>query len=103
MGLHRDPANLPTRSTPTIATEMRRRLWNTILEINLLLSMKSGQPPYISPKDYDTLPPSNFDDEQLLDQNATPKPTKEISQMSVAIALRRYADPCKISLRAYSS
>ena len=87
MGLHRDPTRLPKRST--LAAEMRRRLWNTILEITLQSSMTSGGPSQISLADFDTEPPRNLDDEQLVTEDPVPKPEDDFTQVSVAIALRR--------------
>jgi len=86
MGLHRDPSNLPPRTI--FANEMHRRLWGTILELCSQSSLNSGGPPLISLGDFDTLPPSNLDDEQLTTPDAVPKPANEFSQVSVAIALR---------------
>ncbi|KAL6875481.1 hypothetical protein HDV57DRAFT_503260 [Trichoderma longibrachiatum] len=87
MGLHRDPRHLPKRSL--FATEMHRRLWNTIIEMLLRSSLTSGGPPLISLEDFDTEPPGNFDDEQLATEGAVPKPENEYTSMSIAIALRR--------------
>jgi hypothetical protein len=87
MGLHRDPACLPKRTT--LAAEMHRRLWNTILEITLQASMNSGGPPFLSLDDFDTEPPSNYNDEQLVAENAAPKPENNFTQVSIAIALRK--------------
>ncbi|KAK5451414.1 hypothetical protein LTS15_008178 [Exophiala xenobiotica] len=87
MGLHRDPAGLPRRTT--FATEMRRRLWNTVLEITLRSSMNSGGPPSISLDDFDTKPPNNFDDDQLEAQSPSPRPEDTFTQVSTAIALRQ--------------
>lgn len=87
MGLHRDPARLPKRST--FFAEMRRRLWNTILEVNLQSSLTSGGPPFISISDFDTEPPGNFEDDQLAAEDPVPKPEDEFTQMSIAIALRQ--------------
>ncbi|KAH6989638.1 hypothetical protein BKA56DRAFT_476854 [Ilyonectria sp. MPI-CAGE-AT-0026] len=86
MGLHRDPARISNRTIFTI--EMRRRLWNTILEIVLQSSMSSGGPPLISLGDFNTEPPQNFDDEQLLHENPIPKPDGTFTQSSVARTLR---------------
>ena len=87
MGLHRDPYSL-ARCT-VLTTEMRRRLWNTILEVALQSSMASGGAPLVSMNDFDTEPPRNFDDDQLIEENPVPKLDNEFTQMSVAIALRR--------------
>ncbi|KAF3763176.1 hypothetical protein M406DRAFT_217196, partial [Cryphonectria parasitica EP155] len=87
MGLHRDPSQLPEMST--FQAEMRRRLWNTILELSLQASMQTGGPPLISTNDFDTGPPCNYDDEVLLVEDAAPKRGDEPTDTSVARALRQ--------------
>ncbi|PGH07252.1 hypothetical protein AJ80_08038 [Polytolypa hystricis UAMH7299] len=87
MGLHRDPAHLPKRTT--FATEMRRRLWNTILEVTLQTSLTSGGPPLISLDDFDTEPPGNFDDDQLVAVDPVQKGEDTFTEVSIAIALRK--------------
>ncbi|KAK2855646.1 hypothetical protein FQN49_004980, partial [Arthroderma sp. PD_2] len=84
MGLPRDPANMPTKTL--FAAEMRRRIWNTILEVSLQSSLTSGGPPLFSLDDFNTLPPGNFDDEQI--EDTTPKQTGVFSHVSIATALR---------------
>ncbi|KAF9772925.1 hypothetical protein IL306_009331 [Fusarium sp. DS 682] len=86
MGLHRDPALLS--KTTTLACEMRRRLWNTILELCLQSSLSSGGPPMILEEDFDTEPPGNFDDDQIMTEGATSRPDNVLTQMSTARALR---------------
>ncbi|KAF2276998.1 uncharacterized protein EI97DRAFT_466557 [Westerdykella ornata] len=86
MGLHRDPAFLPPRTT--FAVEMRRRLWNTILEMTLQSSLTSGGPPLISLDDFDTAPPGNFDDDQIMTEDPVPQPPDSFTQVSIAIAFR---------------
>lgn len=90
MGLHRDPHHLPKRSL--YATQMHRRLWNTILEMLLKMSLSSGGPPLICPDDFDTEPPGNFDDEQLMTEGVE-KPESEYTSMSIALALRKTLHP----------
>jgi hypothetical protein len=87
MGLHRDPAHLTKRTT--YAAEMRRRLWNTILEISLQSSIISGGPPFVTLQDFDTEPPQNFDDDQLVAEGPVPKPEDTFTHMSIAIVLRK--------------
>src|SRR5687767_8599989 len=54
MGLHRDTASL---SDPTILDiQMRRRLWNTILEIALGASLASGASPMLDLDLFETEP-----------------------------------------------
>ncbi|KAF5870631.1 putative c6 zinc finger domain-containing protein [Botrytis fragariae] len=87
MGLHKDPTYLPKKTI--FAAEMRRRLWNTILELMLQSSMDSGGPPLMSLTDWDTEPPANFNDDELLSTDALPRPENEFSQTSLAIILRK--------------
>ncbi|OTA90632.1 hypothetical protein M434DRAFT_366756 [Hypoxylon sp. CO27-5] len=87
MGLHKDPKRLP--KTTMFTTEMRRRLWNTIIELSLQLSVTSGGPPLISLDSFDAEPPGNFDDEQIAAEDAVPKPEAEFTQTSIAIVIRR--------------
>ncbi|KAJ5748714.1 uncharacterized protein N7511_010410 [Penicillium nucicola] len=77
-GLHRDPQNFSRLSA--FDTEMRRRIWMTILELNLQLSIDVSMPPLISVDDYDTLPPSNLDDEDFDATNETLPGSKNQSQ-----------------------
>ncbi|KAK7414546.1 hypothetical protein QQX98_006573 [Neonectria punicea] len=86
IGLHCDPEHLLKRTA--LAAEMHRRLWNTILEITLQSSMRSGGPPLICVEDFNTGPPGNFDDEQLTIESPVPKPDNCFTRTSIAIALR---------------
>ncbi|OJJ53326.1 hypothetical protein ASPSYDRAFT_162603 [Aspergillus sydowii CBS 593.65] len=63
MGMHRDPT-LFSKMTPFWA-EMRRRLWATILELDLQASIDVGIPPSIDTDQYDCDLPSNLDDSDL--------------------------------------
>ncbi|KAJ0117352.1 hypothetical protein J7T55_003766 [Diaporthe amygdali] len=87
MGLHRDPSRLP-EMTP-FAAEMRRRLWNTILEISLQASISKGGPPLLSTDDFDAEAPRNIDDEALTaGLNQVPIDNNGPTSVSVARALR---------------
>ncbi|KAM0811445.1 hypothetical protein AB5N19_11801 [Seiridium cardinale] len=63
LGLHRDPKHFSSMSI--LEAEVRKRLWATILELNIQTSLDSGTPPGISCGDFDTSPPSNVNDEDL--------------------------------------
>ncbi|KXJ95153.1 hypothetical protein Micbo1qcDRAFT_200584 [Microdochium bolleyi] len=63
MGLHRDPSRLPP--TDVLQAEMRRRLWGTILELNVQTSLSTGSPVLLSLSDFDTEPPADMDDDDL--------------------------------------
>ncbi|KAF2811584.1 uncharacterized protein BDZ99DRAFT_507974 [Mytilinidion resinicola] len=63
MGLHRDPKHFVKLSI--LQGEVRRRLWATIMEMNVQASLDSGVPPTLSFDDFDTDPPSNVDDTDI--------------------------------------
>lgn len=89
MGLHRDPSGL--KKMTIYEAEMRRRLWMTILELNLLCAFEAGGMPLISCEDYDTLPPADLNDDSL--DGSIDDPSKRAisgntaTQMSTALAL----------------
>jgi hypothetical protein len=87
MGLHRDPIQIPNLSK--FSSEMRRRLWNTILEVCLQSSMESGGPPLIAVGEFDTEPPGNFEDLQLTEDDSMPYPENHFTSTSIAIAFRK--------------
>lgn len=87
MGLHRDPVNLPVRNN--FVCEMRRRLWNTVLELAVQSSMSAGAPPLISFDDFDTSPPGNLDDEDIANNDPIEKSGEQPTQMTIALALRK--------------
>jgi len=90
-GLHIDPRHMGGVSV--LRAEMRRRIWATILEINLQSSIDAGGPPLLSPEDYDTAPPANLDDQDLRDHfepvDVTRRGDKNFTQTSVQIAIFR--------------
>lgn len=63
IGLHRDPSHYKNMSP--YWREMRRRLWTTIVELDLQAALSLGTPASISHHEYDCRPPSNIDDEDL--------------------------------------
>ncbi|KAK7735516.1 hypothetical protein SLS53_007429 [Cytospora paraplurivora] len=89
IGLHRDPVHLP--KMPLLMAETRRRVWATILEFLVRSSMDSGGPPMVSTNDYDTQPPGNYNDEDLLadtmcTETPQPKPETTFTDTSIQIA-----------------
>ncbi|KAG8673308.1 hypothetical protein FPOAC2_06750 [Fusarium poae] len=91
MGLHRDPKHLANMSV--YRSEIRRRLWATILELNLQTSYDSGGSPLISSKHYDTRLPANLNDSELSDEpdaerQLTGNP-EALTDMSVQLALQK--------------
>ncbi|PZD37648.1 C6 zinc finger domain containing protein [Pyrenophora tritici-repentis] len=87
IGLHKDPSCLPHMKV--MEAEMRRRIWNTIIELSLQMSMQAGGPPFIGLDDFNTAPPGNYDDDQLVNADPMVKPDGVYTQTSVAIALRK--------------
>ncbi|KAI0508887.1 hypothetical protein F5B22DRAFT_619083 [Xylaria bambusicola] len=88
MGLHRDPSRLPKMSR--LDAEIRRRLWNTILELELKTSADAGGFPTISPETSDTRAPANLDDTDLMkdDESSDPEAGDRFTDMSIPLALR---------------
>ncbi|KAJ5378074.1 uncharacterized protein N7496_005483 [Penicillium cataractarum] len=87
MGLHRDPDHLPQGTT--FVSEIRRRIWNTVLEVALYSSMESGGPPLLSLEDFNTHPPQNLDDEKIMLEHTMPNTEQSFTDMSIALALRK--------------
>ncbi|KAF2125848.1 hypothetical protein P153DRAFT_399986 [Dothidotthia symphoricarpi CBS 119687] len=88
LGLYRDPSHLGI--TCALQSEMRRRLWTTVLEFTAQSSLDVGMPPMISTKDYDTRPPSNVNDEDIVADTDTPlhpKAQADFTESSIQIAL----------------
>lgn len=63
MGLHQDPNYLGDMDFRQ--KEIRRRLWYTILEMNIQAALDSGMAPMITESDYNTMPPSGIEDADL--------------------------------------
>lgn len=83
MGLHRNPKMFP--SLTPFQIQMRARLWATVLE---LACLDSSLPPCISLDDYDTSPPSNYDDQELDPTEATERvPGEGVTDSSIQILL----------------
>ncbi|CAG8410564.1 unnamed protein product [Penicillium salamii] len=81
MGLHRDPTRFP-KSRP-FHSETRRRLWATIVELDLKISLDRGVPPSIDLDECDCDPPSNWDDSELtleIEHNPAPLSTAFYTQ-----------------------
>ncbi|KAI1773838.1 hypothetical protein F4818DRAFT_104159 [Hypoxylon cercidicola] len=90
VGLHRDPAKLP--SMPALEAEMRRRLWATIMELVLDSSIDAGGPPMLSSDDFDCSLPLNLNDVELDASNSGEAPyhdPAEFTDTSMQIALGR--------------
>lgn len=62
-GYHRDPDQWT--GITVFNKEMRRRIWSTILELDLQVSIDRGMPPTLQASDYDTCPAANINDDEL--------------------------------------
>ena len=88
MGLHRDPVHFLHMTT--FATEMRRRLWATIIEMVIQSEIGTGRCVRLSTDDFDTKAPSNLNDDDLSETSTgpvLPKPAFEFTQSSLQIIL----------------
>lgn len=77
MGLHRDPDSVHKMHTDEV--ELRRRLWATIMEIEIANSLDRGLMPTFTLETFNTLPPAN--DNEL-----------DLVQDSTSVAIARQAD-----------
>lgn len=88
MGLHRDPKMFSSLSQ--FQTEMRARLWTTVLELVCKSSLDFALPPCISVGEFDTTLPSNFDDQDLDSSGTTEQlPRDGITDSSIQILLAK--------------
>ncbi|KAJ5289031.1 hypothetical protein N7478_002061 [Penicillium angulare] len=69
-GYHRDPSKYAGISTFNM--EMRRRIWYTIVELDLQVALDRGMPPTIHCSDYDTRLPLNINDDELNESTLEP-------------------------------
>ncbi|KAI9158651.1 Transcription factor lepE [Paramyrothecium foliicola] len=79
MGLHRDPSEFEPRMTVFVG-EIRRRLWFTILDMDLHTSLQSSLPCLLRDGDFSCRPPRNLDDSELYPDMRELPPTKPIDQ-----------------------
>lgn len=90
MGYHRDPGHFP-RISP-LQKEMRRRLWATVLQGDILVSAQMGMPRMISDCKWDTEEPRNFSDADIDVGTAElprPRSDTELTPVLGIIARRR--------------
>ncbi|KAJ5711734.1 hypothetical protein N7488_005890 [Penicillium malachiteum] len=77
-GYHRDPSRYARIST--FNKEMRRRIWITIVELDLQVAIDRGMQPSIQPSDYDTLLPLNINDNELHESTVEPPASHLVSE-----------------------
>jgi hypothetical protein len=90
LGLHRDPTRF--RKARPFYSELRRRLWATIVELDLKISLDRGVPPSVDLDECDCDPPSNWDDTDLtedMDNDPDPLSTALYTQNFYQILLTK--------------
>ncbi|KAH8908692.1 hypothetical protein BR93DRAFT_496754 [Coniochaeta sp. PMI_546] len=78
MGLHRDPSKLPNISP--FDGEMRRRMWNLLVQIDLIVSFHLGLPSMIHGIESDTNLPRNLINEDLREDMTELPPSRPDSE-----------------------
>lgn len=89
-GYHRDPNQYARISV--FNKEMRRRIWMTIVELDLQVAIDRGMPPNIQSTDYDTLPALNINDDEIHEgttEAPRSRPASEITDSSFATVMYR--------------
>ena len=98
MGLHRDASEM--RESSIFDIELRRRLWATVVELDLQISLACGMPTGVRENDFSTLPPSNLNDQDLfgaLTEHPRPKPYDHWTDVLIQVIL---AESLPLRLRA---
>ncbi|KAK8004190.1 hypothetical protein PG989_003909 [Apiospora arundinis] len=90
LGLHLDPAGFSAYSP--FEQELRRRVWHTVLELTVMVSLDTTLPLFITQEDYSCGPPSNLSDAEFgPDSRDLPQahPSDEYTESSAQILLQR--------------
>lgn len=90
LGLHIEPSRSP--DIEFFETEMRRRIWHTVLELVVQSSIDAGAVPLITSDDFNTKLPSNINDDQMDEHTQTipvAKPLEHYTEASAQILLAR--------------
>lgn len=69
-GYHREPS--PTVRISPYYREIRRRLWMTIVELDIQASVERGMPPSVRIEDFNIISPLNIDDDKLQESSQDP-------------------------------
>lgn len=80
MGLHRDPDEFP-QIRPFYA-ELRRRLWYTIMDMDLHVALASNLPCSVREGEYTCRPPGNLDDADIYPEMSKLPPSKPIDEFT---------------------
>ena len=101
-GLHREPSLLRGKISP-FEQEMRRRLWATMVELELQMSLERGMPSSLNGISMDTRAPANVDDSGFEDsfsqQDPVSHPWREYTSASYLHVSHRSV-PLRIALSA---
>ncbi|OJD13635.1 hypothetical protein AJ78_05916 [Emergomyces pasteurianus Ep9510] len=92
-GCHREPP--ADTKISVLNREMRRRIWATILELDLQASLDRGMPPTMQQSDYDCSPPLNINDEDICESTTVrpeEKPMEVMTDSSFQVALMQSMD-----------
>ncbi|RYO86624.1 hypothetical protein DL766_003517 [Monosporascus sp. MC13-8B] len=89
LGLHFDPAKHELSDIPSSEIEARRRLWATVLELEVQSSMDHGGCPSVDREHYDCAAPSNVDDADAEGNVSVPRTESQPTQSSIQILLMR--------------
>lgn len=81
MGLHRDPSEFGPRMS-VFQGELRRRLWFTIMDIDVHLSIALNMPTTVREGDFTCRAPRNLDDLDLFEGMRELPPSKPIDQIT---------------------
>lgn len=84
MKLHRDGNG---SEFPVLEAELRRRLWWTILSLDMKVSEDRATEPTILPGAFDTIAPSNINDEDIPGRTSTSHPKARIGPTDMTCAL----------------
>lgn len=79
MGMHRDPSEFEPR-IPVFWGEMRRRLWFTLADMDLHMSISCNMPSLLRDGDFTCRPPRNLNDSELFPNMHELPQTKSIDQ-----------------------
>ncbi|KAG5931038.1 hypothetical protein E4U60_006558 [Claviceps pazoutovae] len=81
MGMHRDPAESELR-IPVFWGEMRRRLWFTMADMDLHMSIACNMPSLLRDGDFTCKPPRNLNDSEIFLNMSELPPTRPIDQLT---------------------
>lgn len=98
-GLHREPTFL-SKKISVFDQEMRRRLWFTILELEVQASLDRGMCASLGPFDWDCLAPMNLHDEdfdQTTEKLPPPRPMTEFTRTSFLCLAQKHL-PLRLEL-----